>query len=180
MAGPTKVVTGEVRLSYVHLFEKYAYDEKQDPKYSVTLLIPKSDTKTIEALRAAEAEATEYGRSNKWGGKVPKDLKPSIIKDGDEDADDYPERRGHWMMTVRSDNKPGVVDANVQPVMDSNEVYSGCYARASLNAFAYKSPVSKGVSFGLNHVQKLRDGEPLGNVTRPEDDFDVVDASGLI
>jgi hypothetical protein len=174
----TKVVTGKARLSYVHLFEKFAF-EGQDPKYSTMLLIPKSDTKTLADLRAAEQAAAELGKSSKWGGKIPKSLN-SIIRDGDEFKDDYPERGGHWFMVVSSNNKPGVVDANVQPILDEGEVYSGCYARASLNAFPYKFGPNNGVSFGLNHIQKIADGEPLGGITRAEDDFDVVAESGLI
>lgn len=174
----TKVVTGIVRLSYVHLFEKHAF-EGQDPKYSVMLLIPKSDKKTLKALRAAEEAAAEAGKSTKFGGKVPKEL-ASIIRDGDDYADDYPERADHWFMTVSSQNKPGVVDADVQPILDSTEVYSGCYARASLNAFPYKAGANKGVSFGLNHIQKVKDGEPLGGITRAEDDFNAIDPDDLI
>ena len=171
----TKVVTGKCRLSYVHVFEKFAVNEDDDPRYSVMLLVPKSDTKTVEALRAAEAEAKDQGKSSKWGGKIPANLKPSIIRDGDDYADEYPERAGHWFMTVSSQQKPGVVDADVQPILDSTEIYSGCYARASLNAFPYKGK-SNGVSFGLNHLQKIADGEPLGGRTRAEDDFDAISA----
>lgn len=170
MAKPTKVVTGEVRLSYVHLFEPHAVNPKDDPKYSVMLMIPKEDTATMDALRAAEEAATEIGIPTKFGGKRPKDL-ASIIRDGDDTADDYPERAGHWVMSVSSPRKPGVVDSSVQPILDPSEVYSGMYARVSLNAFPYTYGAKKGISFGLNHVMKTRDGEPLGGITRAEDDF---------
>lgn len=169
----TKVITGKVRLSYVHLFEKFAF-EGQDPKYSVMLLIPKSDTKTIKALKAAEKDAAEQGKSSKFGGKIPANL-ASIIRDGDDFAEDYPERAGHYFMTVSSNSRPNVVDKSVQPIMEADEVYSGCYARVSLNAFPYSVSGNKGISFGLNHVQKISDGEPLGGRTRAEDDFDEID-----
>lgn len=177
MAG-TKVITGKVRLSYVHLFEKFGF-EGQDPKFSTMLLIPKTDKATIDALRAAEKAAAEAGKSSKFGGKIPANL-ASIIRDGDDFAEDYPERAGHYFMTVSSNNRPGVVDQNVQPILDAAEVYSGCYARASLNAFPYSVSGNKGVSFGLNHIQKAADGEPLGGITRAEDDFDEIADADLI
>lgn len=169
----TKVITGlKTRLSYVHVFEKFAF-EGQDAKYSVMLLIPKSDKVTIDALRAAEKAAAEAGKASKFGGKIPANL-GSIIRDGDEFAEDYPERAGHWFMTVSANKKPRVVDQDVHPIIDESELYSGCYARASLNAFPYNTANNKGVSFGLNHLQKVNDGEPLGGFSRPEDDFEAL------
>lgn len=169
----TKVTTGKVRLSWPHLFEAYAFED-EDPKFSTMLLIPKSDTKTYDALRAAEEAAKERGKQTKWGGKVPKSL-TSIIKDGDEYSDDYPERAGHWFMAVRSKTRPGVVDKDVQPITDQSEIYSGVFARVSLSAFPFKFGGTSGVSFGLGNVQKLADGESLGGATRAEEDFDALD-----
>lgn len=169
---PRKVITGKVRLSYVHLFEPYSNSEDQAPKFSTAVLIPKKDTKTYNALIAAEKAAAEAGMA-KFGGKVPKVL-ASIIQDGDEDEDKLetnPERAGHWVMTVSNKQKPGIVDVDLDPILDSTEVYSGCYARVSITAFAYNFNGKKGISFGLNHVQKLEDGVPLGSVSRAEDDF---------
>lgn len=171
----TKVVTGKVRLSYVHLFEPYAVNPDDEAKYSVTLLIPKSDKATMRALRAAEKAAAEAGKA-KFDGRVPANLK-SVIHDGDEEADleKNPEYEGHWYMSVNSKTRPGIVDRDVQPILDSTEIYSGAYARVSINAFAYNTRGNKGVSFGLNHVQKLADGDFLGGRSRAEDDFDAVD-----
>ena len=166
----TKVITGEVRCSYVHLFEPHAINPGDDAKYSVMLMIPKEDKATLEALRAAESAAAEAGKATKFGGKIPSNL-ASIIRDGDESADDYPERAGNWIMSVSTTRKPGVVDSSVQPIMDQSEVYSGMYARASLKAFPYTYGNKKGVSFGLSNVMKTRDGDPLGGFTRAEDDF---------
>lgn len=175
----TKVITGlKTRLSYVHVFEKFAF-EGQDEKYSVMLLIPKSDKATVDALRTAEKAAAEAGKASKFGGKIPPNL-GSIIRDGDEFAEDYPERAGHYFMTVSSKNKPRVVDGDVHPIIEPTELYSGCYARASINAFAYNTGGNKGVSFGLNHLQKTGDGEPLGGFSRPEDDFEAIEGSDLI
>lgn len=173
MAKANQIVTGRTRLSYVHVFEAYQFED-EEPKYSTMLLVPKSDTKTMDKLRAAEKAAAEEGKSTKYGGKMPKEL-ASIIADGDEVSDDYPERAGHWYMTVRSKTKPAVVDQNVQPIMDASEIYSGCYARVSLSAFPYKFGGKCGVSFGLNNVQKIADGEPLGGITRAEDDFEAIE-----
>lgn len=171
----TRLVTGEVRLSFVHLFEPWTNDPEKEARYSVTLLIPKSDKDTIKRLRAAEDAAKEEGKS-KWGGKVPPNV-ASIIHDGDEEADldRSPEYAGNLYMTVGSKQRPGVVDRNVDPILDPTQVYSGCYARVSLNAFSYNTAGKKGVSFGLGNVQFLRDGDPLGGWTRAEDDFDAVE-----
>lgn len=175
-ASPTKVVTGPVRLSYCHLFEPFSSFEGQDPKYSTVILVPKSDTKTVAAIQKAQKAALELGKAGKFGGSIPKNWK-NTFHDGDEEADldKNPEYAGHWYMTVSNKTRPGIVDQQVNPIMDQTEVYSGCYARVSINAFPFNSSGSKGVSFGLNHVQKLKDGEPFGNITKAEDDFDAVD-----
>jgi hypothetical protein len=177
-----RVVTGKVRLSFPYLFEPRQPGEGQDgdPKYSVMLLIPKTDTKTIKALRAAEAKATENGKNTKFGGKTT-GLAPSIIKDADEDgsAEDYPEREGHLYMTVSANQKfkPGVVDRNVQPILDQSEVYSGVFAKVSVTAFPYKfGDMKKGVSFGLNNVQILGGGDSLAGGKRATDEFEAVEA----
>lgn len=171
----TKVVTGKVRLSYVHLFEPFTNNPDQEAKYSTVLLIPKSDKTTYKKLRKAQQAALENGVA-KFGGKIPKTWKDTI-HDGDEEADldRNPEYAGHWYMSVSAKTKPGIVDRDVNPIMDSTEVYSGCYARVSINAFAFNTQGSKGVSFGLNHVQKLADGESLTGRSRAEDDFDRVE-----
>lgn len=172
----TKVVTGVCRLSYVHVFEPFSNDEDKDKRYSVMLLIPKTDKATLKKLRRAEKVALENGRTTKFKGKVPANPN-SIIHDCDEedDLEEYPEREGHFRMNVSADTKPGVVDRSVQPILDSTEVYSGCYAKASINAFPYNTKGKKGVSFGLNHLMKVADGEPLGGRSRAEDDFDPMD-----
>lgn len=172
----TKVITGRVRLSYVHLFEPFSNNEGQEAKYSCVLLIPKTDKVTIKKLRAAQQAALEAGKDSRFGGRIPKNW-TDTIHDGDEEADleKNPEMEGHWYMTVSSKTKPGIVDQQVNPILDSTEIYSGCFARVSINAFAYSNSGNKGVSFGLNHVQKLADGDYLGGRSRAEDDFDEVD-----
>lgn len=173
-----KVVTGEVRLSYANLFEARAQDNGP-AKFSTVIVIPKSDKATLKALKAAATEAAENGKA-KFGGKIP----PAVLKnplttlhDGDEEADleRNPEYEGCYYMSVSSKVQPGIVDRAKQPILDAQEVYSGCYVRVALGAFAFNQQGNKGVSFGLNHVQKIRDGEPLGGITRAEDEFDELD-----
>lgn len=175
-ATPTKVVTGEVRLSYAHLFEPHASFENQQPKYSTVILVPKSDKVTIKKIQAAQKAALEAGKSTKFGGTIPKNWK-NTFRDGDEEMDleKNPEYEGMMFMTISNAQKPGLVDKNVEPIMDQSELYSGCYARVSMNAFPFSASGNKGVSFGLNHVQKLRDGDPFGSITRAEDDFDPIE-----
>jgi len=167
----TKVTTGKVRLSYTHLFEPHAI-EGNEAKYSTSVLIPKSDKETLTAIKEAVDQVKKEGTA-KWGGKVPPNLK-TPLRDGDAERPDDEAYAGCYFLNANSKNKPGVVDANVQPVMDATEVYSGCYGRLTLNFYAYSASGNKGVACGLGNVQKLEDGEPLGGFTRAEDDFTAV------
>ena len=169
----TRVITGVVRLSFPHLFEKYAVGSNGEPKYSCMLLIPKTDRATIRKIKAAQQEALTLGASKFKGGKPPKNWK-GTLRDGDteKDTEEYPEYEGHYFMNVSSNRRPGVVDINRNPV-EPEEIYSGCYVRASINAYAFNTQGNAGVSFGLNNIQKVRDGEPLGGGgSKAEDDFD--------
>lgn len=180
----TYVVTGEVRLSYAHLFEPWSNDDEVAAKYMTVLLIPKNTSagkKTYADLVAAQKAAIEEGVAKGKLTKGAKGLKDTIHDcDEEDDTESNPELAGHWRVNVSSNKRPGIVDGQLQPISDSTEVYSGCYARVSVSAFAFNTSGSKGVSFGLRNVQKTRDGEPLGGVTRPEDDFDILDEEALI
>lgn len=165
---PTKVVTGKARLSYVNVFQPRASKPGQEPKYSVCVLIPKTDTVTINKVKAAVKAAAEAG-VGVLGGKIPAGLK-NPLRDGDTERD-TPEYKGHYFINANSKQKPGVVDASVQPILDAQEVYSGCYGRVSLNFYAYNQEGNKGIGAGLQNVQKLADGEPLSGRSRAEDDF---------
>lgn len=171
-ASPTKVVTGKVRLSYVHLFQPHASQEGQEPKYSVSILIPKSDKDTVAKINAAVEAAKDSGKTL-WGGKVPPGLK-TPLRDGDveRDSDEY---KGHYFINCNSKQRPNVVDASVQPILDATEVYSGCYGRVSLNFYPYNASGNRGVGAGLQNVQKLADGDPLSGRSRAEDDFTAVE-----
>lgn len=169
----TKVVTGKVRFSYCTLFEPRAPKENPDgeKKYSVTLLIPKSDVETVKKIKAAQEAAI----ADKWPGKRPPKI-ATTMHDGDgvkeKTGEPYgPECKGHWVMSVSSKQRPSVVNAQLQAILDPSEVYSGCYGRASINAYAYDVSGNRGTSFGLMNVQKLADGEPLSGRSRAEDDF---------
>ena len=170
----TKVVTGKVRFSYVSIFEPKAPNGGGDPKYSVTLLIPKSDSTTYGKIQAAMAEARENFCKRNGASALP--AKPNhTLHDGDgvrDSGDPYgPECRGCYVITVSSKQKPVIVDAFRNEVTDPGEVYSGCYGRAAINFYGYNSNGKKGISAGLLSVQKLSDGEPFGTVGSA-DDFD--------
>lgn len=171
-AKATKVVTGRCRISYAHVFEPTAINEASPKKYSCVLLIPKSDKATLRKLREAQQAALENGKAKTFGGKVPANWSDTI-HDGDEEADleRNPEYAGHWYMSVSAKTKPGVVDADLNPILDATELYSGCYVRASINAFPFSQSGNKGVSFGLNNLMKIADGDYLGGRARAEDDF---------
>ena len=167
----TKCVTGKVRFSYVNIFKSRSFKEGQDAKYSVCLLIPKKDKATVAKIRAAIEEAVQEGISSKWGGKKPKNLRLPL-RDGDEErADEAGEYEGMYFMNANSSTKPGIVDKDLNEILDPDEVYSGCWGRASVNFFPYDSNGNKGIGCGLNNIQKLADGKPLGGHSRAEDDF---------
>lgn len=163
---PTRVVTGEVRLSYAHLFESQSIQGSK-PKYSVSLIIPKSDRETISKIeRAIEAGIGKFGgkRPNKAALKLP-------LRDGDTERDDEA-YAGCLFVNANSTLPPEVVDQDLNPVLSPAEVYSGCYARVSLNFYAFNTNGNRGIACGLGNVQKLRDGEPLGGGrTSAADDF---------
>lgn len=170
----TKVLTGEVRLSYANLISPRAAQQGQEPKYSVTLLIPKTDSATIADINASIKAAYDEGVSKKWGGAHPQPkvivhdgdgLRPSGLPFGDE-------CKGHWVLTASSKNKPQVVGIdNINCELAPQDIYSGMYARVTINFFAYDTAGSKGVGCGLGNVLKTRDGEPLSGGASAASDF---------
>ena len=165
----TKVVTGVVRLSYEHVWEPASVNGS-NPKYSVSLIIPKSDTKTIAAITQAIDNAIRDGAA-KFGGKIPpKGALKLPLRDGDTEREDEAYRDAYFL-NANSTTAPQIVDRAVQPILDRSEVYSGCYARVSINFYAFNSNGNKGVACGLGNIQKVRDGEPLGGKTSAADDF---------
>ena len=170
----TKVITGvNTRLSYFHGWEPVSVNGGAE-KYSVSVLIPKNDKETINAINAAIDAAIEEGIS-KFGGKKPNKAAIKLpLRDGDTERDDEA-YKGHFFINANSNTPPQIVDRSVKPILDRGEVYSGCFARVSLNFFAFNSNGSKGVACGLGNIQKVRDGEPLGGKSKAEDDFSTIE-----
>ncbi len=165
----SKVVTGKVRFSYANVWQAKSINGSEE-KYSVSLIIPKSDAKTIEEIQVAMEEAKQEGIA-KFGGKIPANLKLPL-RDGDVDRPDDEAYQGCYFINANSKDKPQIVDKKVKPILDQNEFYSGCYGRASINFYAFNQNGNKGIACGLGNLQKLEDGEPLSGHSRAEDDFE--------
>lgn len=169
-----QMTTGEVRLSYAHLDKPYAHDPKGTPKYSVTILMPKTDTASKARLDAAYQAAVQKGITDKWNGVQPPQIACPIY-DGDgvrPNGDPFgPECRGHWVFTANSTNPVPLIDEAQNPIIQPSEIYSGCYARVCVSLFAYSNTGKRGIGVGLEAVQKLRDGEPLGGGVSLADAF---------
>ena len=174
MTNPTKVITGtRTRWSYVN-----AWDAKSinggTPKYSVSLIIPKDDVATVNKIKAAIQAAYEEGESKlKGNGKTVPALSvlKTPLRDGDLERPDDQAYANSYFVNANSSTAPGIVDADCNPIMERSEVYSGVYGRASISFYAFNSNGNRGIACGLNNLQKIRDGEPLGGKSRAEDDF---------
>ena len=165
----TKVVTGKVRLSYAHVWEPASINDSK-PKYSVSLIIPKSDKETIKKINAAVDAAIEEGIA-KFGGKKPNRAALKLpLRDGDTEREDEAYKNS-FFVNANSTTAPQIVDRAVNPILDREEVYSGCYARVSVNFYAYNTNGNKGIACGLGNIQKVADGEPLGGRSNAKDDF---------
>lgn len=165
----TKVVTGIVRLSYANVWEPTSVNGGT-PKYGVSLIIPKSDKKTITAINKAIDAAIQAG-IGKFGGKIPNKAALKLpLRDGDAERDDEAYANSYFV-NANSPTAPQIVDRAVQPILDRSEVYSGCYAKVSINFYAFNSNGNRGIACGLGNIQKIRDGEPLGGRSSAADDF---------
>lgn len=171
MSKETKVIVPG-RLSYANVWEPQSINGSE-PKYSVSVIIPKSDKATIQKIQQAVEQAKQEAIS-KFGGKIPANLKLPL-RDGDIDRADDEAYANSYFINCNSKQKPQVVDQQVQPILDQAEVYSGCYGRVSVTFYAFNSNGNRGVAAGLGNIQKLKDGEPLGGRVRAEDEFDTVD-----
>ena len=160
-----KVVTKKpVRLTFTFLPD-------DDGVFRTSALVPKRDKALIAQIEEAIEEAKDYGKTAKWGGKIPRNLKIAFQDGDDTDLDKYPENEGHYLLNCRSKKKVGLVDIDRQPILDASEVYSGCWAYLSVTSFAYDNE-SKGVSFFLNNIMKARDDESFGGgSSSPDEDF---------
>lgn len=171
---PTKVITGpKTRWSYANVWDPKSINGGT-PKFSVSLIVPKSDVATVKKIEAAIQAAYEEGESKlKGNGKSVPSLKvlKTPLRDGDLERPDDPAYANSYFINANSATAPGIVDADRQPILDRSEVYSGVYGRASINFYAFNSNGNKGIACGLNNLQKIADGEPLGGKARAEDDF---------
>ena len=167
LEGKNTIVTNEVRMTFLHLFEPYAGIPGNEPKYSGTFLLPKTDAETLGLFNQVIEEVKQQAVSSKWGGVMPPKLHIPI-HDGDgvkeSDGTPYPpECKGHWVFSASANSKfkPEVVNAQRVPITNQTEIYSGIYGQVAINIFAYSAPTKKGIGFGLGPVMKTRDGEPL-------------------
>lgn len=171
----TKVVFGPCRLSYTHVFTKYAPDGDTDNgKYMTNVLIPKSEKETVKALQQAIEAAKKSGIVSKWGGKEPKNLELPL-RDGDTDKDDEV-YEDCFFINAKSGTRPGICDKNKNPIVDEEEIYSGVYAYVSVSFYPYDKNGNRGIACGLNNIMKFKDGERLGGRTSAENDFADIDA----
>lgn len=173
---PTKVIV-PCRFSYLHCWKPDSVNGSE-PKYSVSAIVPKSDTKTVNAIKAAIEQAKKDSVS-KWGGKVPGNLKLPL-RDGDIDRPDDEAYAGCYFFNANSRQAPQVVDSKVQPILDQSEVYSGCYGKISVTFYGYNSNGNRGIAAGLGNIQKLKDGESLGGRTSAADDFQTEDEDDFL
>ena len=171
MENSTKVVTGKVRFCYANVFEPVAMNDGETPKYSVCILIPKTDTKTLNAINKAIEAAKIAGKAKiaDKNGRIPSTLK-SPLRDGDDERSDDPAFKGMMFINANSNRKPAIVDKSLNEIMSRDEFYSGCYGRVSLNFYAFNVQ-SKGIAAGLQNLQKLEDGEMLTGGSTAEEDF---------
>ena len=171
---PTKVITGvNTRWSYANVWDPKSIDGGK-PKFSVSLIIQKDDTATVDKIKAAIQTAYEEGQSKlKGNGKSVPPLTSikNPLRDGDIEKPDDEAYAGCYFVNANSSTAPGVVDADRQPIIERSEVYSGVYGRASINFYAFNVKGNKGIACGLNNLQKIRDGEPLGGKASAESDF---------
>ena len=165
----TKVVTGKVRASYCQIFKARAMDEGETPKFSVSLLIKKTDTVTLKSIERAVEAAKAEGKASKWGGTIPGNLKLPM-RDGDIDRPDKEEYKGMMFVNANTTTRPEIVDRDGDPIIEASDVVSGDYIRASVNFYPFVGK-SKGVACGLGNIQLLAKGEPLSGGSSAKEDF---------
>jgi hypothetical protein len=170
---PTKVVTGVCRLSYANIWQAKSINGGT-PKFSTSVLIPKSDTVTVSRIKKAIEAAYEEGEGKlKGNGKTCPSLASlkTPLRDGDSERNDDDAYKNCWFLNANSNTAPGVVDINNERIYDTSEIYSGVYARVALSFYAFNSSGNRGIACGLQNIQKVHDGDPLGGKSRAEDDF---------
>ena len=175
VVNPVKVITGKnTRWSYLYVFEPRAVAEGATPKYSVSLIIPKDDDVTIQKIKDAIQAAYNEGQGVLRGtSKVVPPLSAihNPLRDGDKEKPEDEAYKNSYFVSANSTKAPGILDAAKNPITDPEEVYSGCYGRASITFFPYNSNGNKGIGCGLNNLMLVRKGEPLGGRSSADADF---------
>lgn len=160
-----RIKTGKVRFSYLHVFEPHAFREGDEPKYSVSIIVPKSDTATIDAINKAVKQALQDGKA-KFGGKIPTNFSHPL-RDGDDERPDDEAYSNSYFFNANSKTKPSVAiakDGELYIIEDPEVLYSGCYGKVTVDFYPFNVDVNKGVACGLGNLLKLADGDPLGVV----------------
>ena len=170
----SQVVTGKVRFSYVNIFRSRAFTADGDAKYSICLLIPKKDQKTLAKIKNAIEDTKRKGMAEKWGGKIPPNLKLPL-RDGDIDRPDDENYADCMFLNATSKDAPQVVDRRVQPILDPMECGSGDYCNVSVNFYGFSASGNRGVAAGLGNIQKVKDGERLSGKASAASDFEEVE-----
>lgn len=169
----TAVRLGEVRFSYAHVFERRRDEDGNDGKYSVCVLIPKTDKQALDMIAAATEAAKQDGKAKKWGGKIPANVKVPL-RDGDIEHEDDPTFHGMMFFNASSNSKPGVkvlAGGALSDAIDESDFYSGCWGAVTVNFFPFENSGNKGVAVGLNNLVKTRDDEALAGGSSAESDF---------
>lgn len=184
LANPVKVITGKTtRWSYANVWEPKAIGEGTTPKFSISLIIPKSDTVTVNKINAAIEAAYREGEAKLKGNSKTLPALSAIkspLRDGDIERADDPAYADAYFINANALTAPGILDADLNPILTRSEVYSGVYGRASITFYAFNSNGNKGIACGLNNLQKIRDGEPLGSKASPETDFAADDSDDFL
>lgn len=169
----TQVRLGLVRFSYCNVFSPRVGDDSKPGKYSVCVLIPKSDAATVKTVEDAIAAAKQVGKTNKWNGKIPATCK-SPLRDGDDERPEDEAFADCYFLNCNSNNRPGVrilEDGQLLDALDNEDFYSGCYGAVTVNFFPYENSGNKGIGCGLNNVVKLEDGDKLSGGRTADEDF---------
>ena len=183
VVNPTKVITGKVRFSYCNILEAKATVEGGQEKYSTSIIIPKSDTVTLEKINKAIEAAYNEGEAKLRGtGKTVPALSAIHIplRDGDVEKADDPAYKDSYFLNASSISAVGIVDAALNPILDPSEIYSGMYGKVSISFYAYNKNGAKGIAVGLNNVLKLADGDHLGGKVSAEKDFATDDTEDFL
>ncbi len=169
----TRIITPTFRLSYPHLFEKHYNELGKREQYDLVMFFDKKDKAALKPMYDLMAQVAKFRfGANTKGLKNPfKDGDTAVNQAGELIKDKNPSYTGMMVLSSWTKNQPGVVSNSNQIILDHDEVYGGCYCKAQLNCYAYETGGNRGVTFGLLHVQKIKDGDPFGSRTRPEDAF---------